>query len=384
MAEDIPDGVHIDLDEKIYFGLDALGSTDIKDLYQLAEGWWWKSRHNPDRAPATSDAMNFGSALHALLLEGGRLFEERFAVQPDPRTFPDLLRSGDDIKRRLGEMGIKAPSKLNKGELVDFMLQADPRANVWDDIVASFEDSIGDRRIITATQDRSLRIMAESVLDSPDVGGLFAHNENSLPLSEVSVIYTTAQGIRRRARLDLLTPATTFDLKAIGVWDGKPLEYAIGDRIAKAGYDIQRTDYDDARAEAYIAISEGRVFGATADVRRWLARFPVEAPNWNWTWGFYQVPDAAKGRAPVFFPLEDQAESLYHIRGRGKKAQALDLYARCCAEFGLDRPWKKVERLHFTDKRIAEIFAEPGQKLPVVYPPKWYLDEDAPRGEGEA
>jgi len=379
---DLPDGVHLNLPDQQYFDLDALGSTDLVALFQRRSGWWWKSRHNPDHRRSSSQPLRFGSALHALLLEGGRQFEERFAVEPDPRDFQNLLTSSDDIKAHLAERGIKAPSKLTKPELVEFVMQHDPRAEVWDDIKGRFMAQLAPepgrlaRQAVSASDNRSLRIMADMVMEDPDVSPLFEHNEHSLPLSEVSVIYTTAEGVRRRARLDLMTPPTTGDLKTIDVWDGKPLEFAIPERIARAGYDIQRADYDDARVEAYQAISEGRVYGATADELAWLRRFPDEAPNWNWLWLFYQKPDPVAGQAPVLFPVEDQAESLYHVRGRAKKAVAMQTYLRCAAEFGLDRPWREKARLHFTDRQVAEEFKEPGQSAAVVFAPKWYVDQE--------
>lgn len=380
---DLPDGLHLNLPDQAYFELDALGSTDLVRLFQNGAGWWWGSRHNPRRKRASTRALNFGSALHALVLEGGRQFEERFAVEPDPRQFADLLKSSDDIKRHLAEMGLKAPSKLTKPELVEFVMQHDQRAQVWDDILARFQallipadDHTPARQAVSADENDALRIMADMVTDDPDVAWLFEHTEDALPLAEVAVIYTTDDGIRRRAKLDLLTPQTTVDLKTIDAWDGRPLEVLIPERIAKAGYDIQRADYDDARAEAYQAILEGRVFGATADELRWLQRFPAEAPNWNWLWLFYQKPDAEAGKAPMLFPLEDQAESLYHARGRAKKAQAMRTYQACIAEFGLDRPWRTKSRLHFTDRMVAENAAEPGQPAAVVYPPKWYVDQE--------
>lgn len=380
---DLPDGLHLNLPDEQYFALDALGSTDIVRLFQNGAGWWWSSRHNPAYRRSTTRPLNFGSALHALILEGGRQFEERFAVEPDPRDFPGLLKSAPDIQRHLAEMGLKAPSKLSKPELVEFVMQHDPRAQVWDDILGRFEamiapsdDGTPGRQAVSADENRALRIMAEMVMEDPETAGLFEHTADSLPLAEVSVIYTTAEGIRRRARLDLLTPATTIDLKTIDAWDGKPLDVVIGEAIPKRGYDAQRADYDTAREEAYQAIVEGRVYGATADELAWLQRFPDEAPNWNWLWLFYQKPDAVAGKAPILFPLEDQADSLFHQRGRAKVAQALRTYQECVAEFGLDRPWRTKARTHFTDRQVAEQVAGPGQPAAVVWPPKWYVDQE--------
>lgn len=377
---DLPDGVHLNLPDAEYFALDALGSTDLVKLFQKGAGWWWSSAHNPDYKRGSSRPMNFGSALHALLLEGGRQFEGRFAVEPDPREFPELLRSTDDIKDRLAEMGLKAPSKLAKAELVEFLMQHDPRANVWDDIIARFKAQIADpdrpRQAVSASENRALRIMADMVQADPEVAPLFAHTEDSLPLAEVAIIYTTDDGIRRRAKIDLLTPQTTVDLKTIEVWDGRPLPIVVRDRIEKAGYDIQRADYDDARSEAYDFIASGQVFGATADELAWLSQFPTHAPNWNWLWLFYQKPDSAAGNAPVLFPLEDQAESIYHRRGRDKKAVALATYQRCIAEFGLDRPWTQAARMHFTDRDIAERERGPGQAAAMVYASDWYMKQE--------
>ena len=355
----LPDGVYLDLPAEQYFP-QGLGSSDLQTIATRGYGWWWKSPHNTLRrvAPST-DAQNYGSALHAIILEGLPAYEARFSVQPDKADYPGLLESTDDIKEALRKAGIDlaGTSKFKKPDWVAAALAELPEAHVWDAIWDAFQKSLGTppRAYVTSLEDQALRFMRDMANDSStpegaQVAKLLADDDHP-PLAEVSVLWTNTRGIRRRARFDRLFPAFNLDLKSLrGHWQGRALEVFLDDVIRKNLYDLQRADYHEARKYLYAFVSTGmeNVHGGTADQRAWLSRWPDMFPSWDWVWLFYQKPDMVAGDAPILFPVMDDHASDHHRRGIRKRERALDFYQAAVDRFGLDRPWATVSELHYT------------------------------------
>ena len=221
-----------------------------------------------------------------------------------------------------------------------------------------------------------LRLMRDIAVDpdrrdNAEVRTLFEAGSAFPPLSEVSILYTLPGGLRRRARIDRMFPKFDVDLKSLAGWTGRPLRYAVGDTIAKRGYDIQRADYWEARRVAYRFIEAGQVYGGSPEERSWLASFPQQFPRWDWVWLFYQKPEPS-GRAPVIFPVWDDtygaadSEGFGTIMSAGRaKCQAATLfYRKAVAQFGLQRPWARVEQVHYTDPDLD----------PAVIIPHWIDD----------
>lgn len=347
MTTQLPDGVYLHLSEDDYFGqVGALGSTDLVKLYQQNEGWWWSSKLNPDRVEPKREALNFGHALHSIVLEGVGAYEARFAVEPDRRDYPGACVTKEDICEALDERGVSYRKSARKDELAEVCRVEAPDVVVWDAVMSAFADEVGGRETVSRDEDRQLRIMADAVHTHPDLGPLFADAANHVPLAEVSVLWTLPDGIRRRARLDTMLPIATGDLKSLGNWSGRPLPFEVGKIIADRGYDLQKADHHTARRVAYQAIAEGRIFGASEAELAWLRRFPTEAPRWGYFWMFYQKPDPVAGRAPILFPVWEDFGSETHRHGYRKAWAALETYRRCMATFGPDKPWTRVERLH--------------------------------------
>lgn len=372
MTDLLPDGVYLDLDAEEYFP-QGLGSSDLITLHFRREGWWWQSPFNPDYKRPSRAALTYGTALHAILLEDVAAYEERFAIVPDKPAM--AVETVPEMRQALIENGFRmaGTSAWRASDWALAMRYNIPEVPCWPNILEDFETQAGDRLRVTAMEDRMLRFMREVAIspgrsDNAEIRYLFAQGAGRPPLAEVSVLKTLPNGIRRRWRIDRMFPAFDLDLKSLGNWSGRPLEFETGEVIARNGYDIQRADYLEARQAAYQFIQDGfRVHGGTIDQRAWLAKFPEEFPTWDWVWLFYQKPDP-KGRAPVIFPVLDETyrpiegrdwsgetwtehiPSTILTHGLSKKAAALDLYQRCVADFGFDQPWARVDRLHYTDE----------------------------------
>ncbi len=346
MSDLLPDGLYLHLPEEAYFAQRRLGSSDIVKLFQQREGWWWSSHLNTRRVEKPKEALNFGKALHAAVLEGVDAYASRFAVAPDKADFPDLCVTIDEIKAALDEAGVTYPSRATKPILVDGAAAAG--IPVWDAILAAFDEQRGALDAISSTEDWQIRMMARLIHEHGEIGPLFAFGPEHVPLAEVSILWTTDDGIRRRGRLDGMLPTATGDLKSLGNWSGRPLSFEAGKIANDRGLDIQMADHHVARRKAYEFIVAGNVHGATPEEHAWLKRFPTEAPHWGYFWIFFQKPDDVNGRAPVIFPWWEDFGDELHRFGHRKLHSALQTYRRCMSEHGAHEPWTRVERLHVT------------------------------------
>jgi hypothetical protein len=389
--DQLADGVYVELSEDRYFKQRALGSTDLADLWLLEEGWWWKSPNNPWwKADQSTVAKLFGSAAHVLLLEGPDVFKARYAVEPDPRHFPELLTTWPELFSALES--VDAPglrSNLKKQQLVDLAKVYLPGRHVWDDIVARFKRKAANLKTVSAQDNWELQVMLAAAMDDPDMRSVVTA-DGGVRLPEVSVFWTLADGVRLRFRFDSLLPTVNADLKTLGNVRGT-LTDAVGKRIGDGALDIQAALSFEARRAMYDHIKAGRVFAdpdqapggwetwsdAARTKLRWLTRFPAEAPldlgdkpGWAWVWMFFQKAELT-GVAPTIFPVWMRFGGKEHADGLAKALHALDFYRRQVAAVGLDQPWTKVAPMHFLDgaaKPERQVTTPYWLKQPMAHP----------------
>lgn len=352
----LPDGVYLGLPEVRYFAQPLRrGTSDWGRLWTRKEGWWWSSPHNPFFKPVARDPQNFGSALHCYLLEGPVAFAERYAVQPDPRQYPQLLTTADDLRSALRASSAPTFSaRTSKGDLVELAKAYLPGRHIWDSIMDRFRRVAGDRPQISAEERWHLDVMREAAAQDERMRVVLDF-AGGVRLVEVSVFWTLADGTRMRFRFDSLLPSLGADLKSIDNYRNEVLADAVGKRIGHDALDVQAALGFEARRQLYRLVEAGAVFGGTQDEVDWLARFPTEAPlrtatgpGWNWLWAFYQKP-SNDGRAPAIMPVFLRFGSLEHRDGYRKAAHALAFYRDRLARFGLDTPWTAVAPLHHFD-----------------------------------
>lgn len=369
---EIADGIYLGMEPTDYFSVKALGSSDLIRLHIQQEGYWWSSSMNPDYKSKTTKAMAYGTALHTILLEGLKVYEQRYAVEPEWGRIAGLFDTIPEIKLALSGLGYTVTgqpySAWKKEDWVNGIVDGEIDVPCKSAIMARFLRDIGNRVPINAVEDRMLRIMRDIALSNPDIGNLLQH-EDFPALAEVSVFMTLPDGIRFRWRFDRLYPKFTMDLKSVGSWSGRPLAWAIGDLIAKSGYDIQRAHYHRGRETLYRFLAEGKISGGTLEQREWLAEFPERYPSFDWVWIFFQKPEPT-GKAPVIFPVLDEVSSEIHTWGQRKADRALTFYRRMMRDFGPDKPWARIEPLHFTDEAFAP--------NPIIHLPHWIAAEELP------
>lgn len=378
-ADVLPDGVHFDLAPEVYFDQVALGSTDLIKLWQQREGFWWSSRWNPRYKRPKNPFQTYGSGAHAIILEGTDAYDERFVAAPDYDDLPGLFDTTQQAVAWLAKNGFKTTGRPYSDWRKDDWLTAvvDGEIDIpWKSAIARrFELSVGDREIVSAADDESIRFLRQVMLDpgrddNADIRQLFAEGGDFPPMAEVSILHTMEDGVRRRWRIDRMFPKFDLDLKTLGNWTGRPLEFETGEVIAKRGMDLQRADYKIGRQVAYEYVRAGRVYGGSLEQREWIRSWPDDFPTWDWKWLFYQKPDSVTGRAPVLFPIHDDDESVHEINGRAKARNALQFFRAAVRRYGLTTPWARVAPQHFLDEAY--------KPNPLVHLPHWISTPDAP------
>lgn len=367
MADLLPDGVYIGLPDHVYFKQGALGSSDLKYLWDetTADGWWWRSPHNPYYQQPKKDHLAFGSALHCLALEGEEAYAARYHVMPSKSQFKDLIETTDDLKSALKATDCPpAVLRSKKSELVEAAKTYCPGRHIWDDIYAKAERKAAGKLIITAEIDHQVRVMVEAGMKNPFARALFTA-EGGVRVTELSVFWTLSTGTRLRFRFDSLLPVANCDLKSIDGWrSGESLTDAAGQAIGRYHMDIQAALSFTARRMMYHFINAGQVHiwpeqapGATDPeiVKAWLKRFPTEAPldagdapGWSWCWLFFQKP-TNDGRAPALLPVFMRFGSLEHVDGYNKAVLGIQNYEARVAKFGLEQPWAVAMDAHYLD-----------------------------------
>lgn len=363
----LPDGVYIGLPDHIYFQQGALGSSDLKYLWddKTADGWWWRSPNNPYYVRPKRNALEFGSALHCLALEGEEAYQARYYVMPSKAQFTDLIETVEDLKSAL--KASDAPPSVMKGkksDLVEAVKTYAPHRHIWDDIVAKAERKANGKMVLPADIDHQVRVMVGAGMKNELARGMFTA-EGGVRVTELSVFWTTASGTRLRFRFDSLLPQANTDLKSIDAWrPGESLEEAAGKAIGNNHLDIQAALSFTARRAMYGFINAGDVHiwpeqqpGATdpEKVKAWLQRFPGEAPldagnhpGWNWLWLFFQKP-TMDGRAPTLLPVWMRFGGLDHADGIAKAMLGIANYEDRVRRFGLSEPWACALDPHHLD-----------------------------------
>lgn len=308
MTKTLPDGVYIGLSDAKYFDQDRLGSTDLKLLHRDPSSWWYASPLNlTRRSRAPSEEMDFGSALHALVLEGEVAYEARVKIRPE--EYPDA---------KTGEM---KPWHKGAGYCKEWH-EANERPGVL---------------ILTEDMDRRVRHMADLILNHPELGQPMRGG-----LSEVSVLWTGIDGVKFRARFDKLLPRFVVDLKSYGGdAKGRTVKQQCLNLVASRDMDVQRYLYFLARTKMAELIEAGHLVGGNDHEREWIAK-AATIEDWSWAWIFYRRRDDERPYAPVVKPILRRHFDITFDTGRRKVEAAIRNYLAFRERFN-GIPWAVIE-----------------------------------------
>ena len=310
----LPDGVYIGLSDERYFAQDRLGSTDLVLLHRDPASWWYGSRLNPARADKErSEEMDFGSALHALVLEGEDAYQRRDRIRPE--FYPDK-KTGELKPWHGGAQFCKDWAEVNEGPSTI---------------------------VLTEDADRRVRHMADLILNHPELGAPMRGG-----LSEVAIFWTGIDGSKLRAKFDKLLPRFVVDLKTFG---GDARGRTVKDQclglVAQRDMDVQRFLYFQARQKMAGLIESGALVGGNDHERDWITK-AARIDDWRWCWIFYRRRDDKRPYAPVVKPILRSHNDITFDTGRRKVEVALQNYAAFRERFA-SVPWAIVEHTEEPD-----------------------------------
>jgi PDDEXK-like domain of unknown function (DUF3799) len=320
-------GVYFNLPAAEYHADPSLGSSDLKRLLQAPAVYWWRSHMNPERQPTPdSPSKQKGRALHKLVLEGDDAFASAFAEEPSAAGYPGALVSLDDLKAKCRELG-EAVSGA-KAELAKRIKAKDPKAIIFDDILAAFRVMVERDGIEVLKPDamREVRQAAASITLNPHLARAF---QGGIP--EVSVYWRDEHGIPCKCRLDWVKPRTIVDIKKCANIRERPFDLAVLLAIAEYRYDISARHYLDGYRYLYQFAAEGRVFGDCPLKPGWHQRIATPE-EMRWTW----VLHATEG-APVTKGLELLPGSSALNRAAREIVQAKQTYLACFQKYGTEQ-----------------------------------------------
>jgi hypothetical protein len=222
-------GVYFGLDAATYHADPSLGSSDLKRLLQAPAVYWFHSHLNPERQPTPdSPAKQKGRALHKLVLEGLEAFERTYTCEPAASAYPGALVTSDDLKARCRALG--EPVSGTKAELSKRIKSKDPKAIIFDEIIATFR-AMAERdnmEILKPDAMAAVRQAAASITLNPHLARAF---QGGIP--EVSVFWTDEHGIACKCRIDWLKPRTIVDIKKCANQRERPFDIAVRLAIAE-------------------------------------------------------------------------------------------------------------------------------------------------------
>lgn len=320
LGEIMPEGIYFGMSEGDYHAAPALSNSGIKHLLTSPTDFWARSWMNPEREDDGTDAKELGKAYDCRIIEGRAAFASRYAMALDDGDYPNALHTADEIKVRLAHLGLKTSGK--KDDLIARLLEADPRAQIWDTLLSEHGKAHAGRTLLSRELIRKIETAAAFIEKHPEIGKAFSGG-----YPQVSIFWTDESGVPMKSRLDYLKREAVVDLKTFSNPFGKPIKLAVAYAIASYKYHLQVAVYLEAVERAKKFIREGRVFG---DVEKsFLAKLAAE-PEHRFAFVFQQT-----GIAPVArlypFPM-GLALDCARITVRDAKA----IFKLCVETFGCD------------------------------------------------
>lgn len=300
-----------------YFAAPGLSNSAMKDL-AVSPLRFWHKHINPNRPKDKPTAeMEFGSALHAAVLEPDKL-DERYCCELDKSAYPDLLITMEDLKGWLSEHGHSTTAK-RKQELVDRVSNIDPSVPILEVLEARHEAEHAGKVRFSLFDWQRLGGAAQALRSEPMLQRILSQGE-----AEVCMFARDPEtGVLLKSRLDFVTSTLTLDLKTFAQKRGKSIDKSVADAIWYEGYHLQGYFYSMVRRLQ----SESRIAEAGEFV---LAFVESEEPH--------------EVRIKALRPKTGGNVNLYWEVARSEIRKLIRLYAGCLERFG-DKPWRYAQEV---------------------------------------
>lgn len=323
-------GIYFDLDESVYHADKSHGSTDIKAMAVDIYEWKFDDLYGPEK---DTDALLFGSALHARILEGRSAFESRFTKGFDKSKYPNALVTINDLKAWLDRYGQTGLSGKNKDFLVKAVLDIDPDAEILDVLKSRWDEENGSKQALTPKRWAQIEVAARWVQRDPLLAPVMEDGTFIAGAPEVSVFYED-RGVRLKARFDRLLRHAIVDVKSFAPRQQGPIDGPNGTALKAINnmrYDLQAADYIRAWKYAKELYAQGLVFGDEPYDGFLAECFARDEPKWIWI-----MVKSTGAPQPLVI---DWVAKFAKARAAEQVEDAIDTYIRLRDEYGDDQEW---------------------------------------------
>ena len=350
------DGIYFGLDEDAHRDDPALGSTDHKDIIYSPVQWQAKRQHqlmsdldidltDDAEAAAKLDRKRaagrlFGSAIHTIILDGQEAFDAKYFV---PAEQPEgLLKTKEQIGGALEPFGVKLASAV---KLAEYVMTARAHGLPLHEDWLQEQDALAAGREPMSRRWAAMIRLIGTLLDTqrPDHGGKSIRERYmSGGYPEVSVFWTTPDGVRCKARFDYLRIKAIIDVKTYRAMPGMETVAAFCRAVGSYAYDMQAAHYIEARAQVRDFIRDGKVFGDVDPA--WLDKLAAYEGEVTWSWLAVQTAGL-----PEIDVIELPANGLVFSAAQRQVETARGLYRTYADHFGPDELWVNQRGLVILD-----------------------------------
>lgn len=354
-------GIYFGMPEDDYHAIPALSQSGIKDLLVDPFIYWANSYMNELRVERQSKALDMGTAIHKLMLEGPEAFARLFAVKPDPSRFPGALCGVEALRARCADLGVKKSGTLAE-MAARIRVAGDVTTPLWPEIEAAFDAEAAGKVVLSGKDHADVRLALLALERMPSLREVFRSGR-----SEVSMVWTHPSGVPMKARADYLRlsddgrQAIIADLKTYANQMGKQVDQAIWNEIARNRYYVQPAVYLDGLRAIQELYAEKGMEIVHGDVdEEWIERLMTAARR-RFYFVFVQkgtpicaAREWARGEA------DDGSTDPHWDYGEKAYAKGVEMWRECSAFFK-GEPWitdHGVRKLRDIDSP-AWMFAEP-------------------------
>lgn len=349
-------GIYFGMDQSEYLSDPSIGSGGIKDLLVSPLHFWRRSHMNTERIEEEDTiGREFGTAMHARLLEGREVFRQRYAARLSRDDFPDALDGADDLRQQCKDLGLKANGGI--ADLCDRIAEKAPNVILWRNVLAAHAHEHTGKTLMSVNAMERIEASAKVVESHPDVSRALSGG-----YPEVSIFWVDEEtGVPCKARVDYLKPRVIVDLKSFSNARNKPVDRAIADVVAAYGYHMQAVHYGWGLAAVQKALLSGE---AVMPEKNYDARFMdalMMEPEHPFVFVFMESCAHPSLRIKRFDRLVEGSkteETIYWQTGAKKVREAFALYAECMRYFGTDKPWADIHPMTSFDERDFPLWAQ--------------------------
>lgn len=299
--------------EQDYYSMPGLSNSGMKDLV-VSPLRYWHLHINPNRPKAEPSAeMQFGSALHCLVLEPDQ-FGSRYGCCLDQVDVEGCLVTMDDLKGFLRDKG-KVPKGKLKSEVTAQVLQCDPSAPVWDLLVEAHALENAGKVLFSKDDWARLYGARDSLLSEPRVVSLLKNGRPEVPYFATD----TGFNVPLKAKMDWVWKDYTLDLKTFTQKRGKSIDKTVADAIF----------YEDYYRQAYLYT---------------MLRRLKDGISPDFVIAFVESVEPFEVRLKVLRPKTGTEINLYWERGRIEVSECIRTYADFSDRFG-DNPWRDARNI---------------------------------------